>query len=177
MSKKGEILAAAYRLLGERGLEGLHARTVAAEVGLNHAAVHYYFRTRSDLLTAVLEHALAKFADDRQALIEANEDEKLKGQIYQMRAYAKASEPFLTVWLSCFLYARENEAVRTELVRHLREWAFTLKLELKGVKGSNALGDPEILVSTLLGIALQAQIVGEDFDYRGKLKAILRSLS
>lgn len=176
-NRKSEIVEHAYKILGEQGLEGLHARTVATSVGVNHAAVHYYFKTRPDLILAVLDHALSQFSLDRQSLVEANPTDRLKAQVNQTRLYAKLESQFLTVWLSCFLFAKENQAVRTELVRHLREWAFMLKLDLKSVKASNPLGDPETLVSVLIGIAMQAQLIGEDFDYRSKLKAILKSLS
>jgi AcrR family transcriptional regulator len=52
---------AAYRRVAETGFEGLRTRDVAAEVGVNVATLHYYFRTKEALIRAVVEHAMARF--------------------------------------------------------------------------------------------------------------------
>lgn len=54
-------MVAAYRLLAERGFEGLRTRDVAAEVGVNIATLHYYFPTKEALIRAVLDHAMSRF--------------------------------------------------------------------------------------------------------------------
>jgi len=52
---------AAYRLIAERGFEGLRTRDVAAVVGVNIATLHYYFPTKEALIRGVLEHAMQRF--------------------------------------------------------------------------------------------------------------------
>ncbi|MFN8218884.1 MAG: TetR/AcrR family transcriptional regulator [Fimbriimonadales bacterium] len=175
--KKQEILNAGVSILAEHGPEGLHARTVATRVGVNHAAVHYYFPKRSDLIRAVIEHAFTSFAEQRAQLVSETGPERLKAHLNMVRSYARPESGFLTIWTSCFLWAKEDDALRAELVRYLREWAFLLKLELKNAKGSNPLSDPETLVAALVGIGLLAQTMGDEFDHRAKIKKILASLS
>ncbi len=81
-SPKRELaLEAAYDIVAEEGLEGLHARSVAARIGVNHAAVHYYFKKRSDLLLALADFALAKFARDREAVLEDAGSDRLKAHL------------------------------------------------------------------------------------------------
>ena len=52
---------AAYRRVAQAGFEGLRTRDVAADVGVNVATLHYYFRTKEALIRAVVGHAMERF--------------------------------------------------------------------------------------------------------------------
>ncbi len=54
---RARLLAAAYKLLIRDGYARLSMRDVAAEVGVNHAMVHYYFGTKDQLVIAALDEA------------------------------------------------------------------------------------------------------------------------
>ena len=51
------ILQAAYRRLATDGYARLNMRDVAAEAGINHALIHYYFGSKDQLVIAVLDEA------------------------------------------------------------------------------------------------------------------------
>lgn len=51
------ILEAARRRLVEEGYARLSTRQIAAEAGVNHALIHYYFGTKDQLVLAVLDEA------------------------------------------------------------------------------------------------------------------------
>jgi TetR/AcrR family tetracycline transcriptional repressor len=55
------ILRAAEKLAGRRGLAQLTIRGVAAELGVQHTAVHHHFRRRSDLVDALMTAAVERF--------------------------------------------------------------------------------------------------------------------
>lgn len=55
---KARIIQAALRLFGERGIEAVSIRDIAAEAGITHALVHRYFGTREELLASVLSHEI-----------------------------------------------------------------------------------------------------------------------
>jgi AcrR family transcriptional regulator len=59
--RRQALILAAYRRVAEAGFEGLRTRDVAAEVGVNVATLHYYFRTKESLIRAVVGHAMARF--------------------------------------------------------------------------------------------------------------------
>jgi len=59
--RRHDLLEAAYLLIGERGLEGLRTRDIAARAGVNISTLHYYFGTKEALLVAVVDHASGKF--------------------------------------------------------------------------------------------------------------------
>lgn len=54
-------MLAAYHRVADTGFEGLRTRDVAAEVGVNIATLHYYFRTKEALIRAVVGHAMGRF--------------------------------------------------------------------------------------------------------------------
>jgi len=60
------VVAAAYELIAERGFEHLSTRAVAARVGINIATVHYYFKTKEDLIAGVSEYMLGIFGSAKE---------------------------------------------------------------------------------------------------------------
>lgn len=62
-----EIVDAARRRLAEVGAAGLSLRAVARELGMVSSAVHRYFPTRDDLLTALITEGYDALADAVQA--------------------------------------------------------------------------------------------------------------
>ena len=51
------ILQTAYRRLAIDGYARLNMHDVATEAGVNHALIHYYFRSKDQLVIAVLDEA------------------------------------------------------------------------------------------------------------------------
>ncbi len=66
------LLDAAERLLIETGYAGLTTRGVAAEAGVNHGLVHYYFGSMEELLLQVLERFTARLVERQTAMYEAD---------------------------------------------------------------------------------------------------------
>ncbi|HEY6540152.1 MAG TPA: TetR/AcrR family transcriptional regulator [Ktedonobacteraceae bacterium] len=56
--RRRSLIEAAYRIIAEQGLKGLRTRSVAAQVGLTHATLHYYFPTKETLIQAVIDYAV-----------------------------------------------------------------------------------------------------------------------
>lgn len=56
------LLDAAVRLFAERGVAATRSTVIAQQAGVTPAMVHYYFRNREQLLDAVVDERLARFA-------------------------------------------------------------------------------------------------------------------
>ena len=70
-SSRDEVLAAAGRVLRERGLQGFRVREVASAAGMSPSAVLYHSPTTEDLLLAVHEDIQSSYlALRRQAMID-----------------------------------------------------------------------------------------------------------
>lgn len=59
--RRRSLVDAAFRVLAERGFEGLRTREVAALAEVNIATLHYYFASKEDLIAGVAEELLARF--------------------------------------------------------------------------------------------------------------------
>jgi AcrR family transcriptional regulator len=81
VSARTRILAAAERLFAERGFDHTSTARIAAEAGVPHGLIFYHFKTKMDLLLALIRDdrvtalddllpALATGTDLRQAVIE-----------------------------------------------------------------------------------------------------------
>jgi AcrR family transcriptional regulator len=54
---KAKILDAAFRRLAREGYAALSMREIAKDAGVNHALINYHFRSKDQLVIAVLDHA------------------------------------------------------------------------------------------------------------------------
>jgi AcrR family transcriptional regulator len=54
---KGKILEAAFRRLATDGYAALSMREIAKDAGVNHALINYHFRSKDQLVIAVLDEA------------------------------------------------------------------------------------------------------------------------
>ena len=55
VGKEGQILLAAFQCVAEVGIASTSTRAIAARAGLNQGIIHYYFKSKDELLTRVLE--------------------------------------------------------------------------------------------------------------------------
>jgi AcrR family transcriptional regulator len=53
-AQRRALVGVAYRLIAEKGFEGLRTRDVAERAGINIATLHYYFATKEDLIRGVV---------------------------------------------------------------------------------------------------------------------------
>ncbi|MCW3061331.1 MAG: putative transcriptional regulator, TetR family [Capsulimonas sp.] len=67
--RRRELVSAAYRLIEEKGFEGLRVRDVAAAAGVNIATLHYYFPDKEDLIRGVIEHIVQEFISDNAPIV------------------------------------------------------------------------------------------------------------
>jgi TetR/AcrR family transcriptional regulator, transcriptional repressor for nem operon len=61
------VVAAAARLLRERGISGIGVDALAQAAGLTHGAIYSHFRTKDELAAAAVTHALAQSSAEWQA--------------------------------------------------------------------------------------------------------------
>lgn len=170
----------AYDMMGQEGLESIHARTVAAKLGINHATVHYYFPNRTDLLLGVAEFALEQFAHDRErfhAGLTAPSD-KLEAELALGEAYCKKSSRFAKVLAGLYVASIESPEIKKQLKLLWKEWS-SLVTELCNTSDVNAdspYTDGELLTATLFGFALASQMVETKFDAKTKIDSVFASM-
>jgi AcrR family transcriptional regulator len=65
--RRGQLVAAARNVLERQGIAGATLRAVAAEAGVPLGTVHYIFRSKEQLLRAVLEDVIGEISDAARA--------------------------------------------------------------------------------------------------------------
>src|SRR5580698_1280705 len=61
VDRREALVRAAYGIIAKKGFEGLRLREVATKAGIDHSTLHHHFRTKRDLIGAVLDYATEQF--------------------------------------------------------------------------------------------------------------------
>lgn len=111
--RRGEILAAAWRLIAKRGYHAVRVADIARACGTSSAAVHYYFPGKQDVLNEALRHCVEQaFARQTAELrkIEDGRERLLKLIDMQLPRPGQIGDEW-SIWLQFWAEA----ALRTEL--------------------------------------------------------------
>lgn len=152
---------AAFDILGSEGLEALHARSVAAKLDINHATVHYYFKSRSDLLVGAAEFALAQLVRDRAFLgTPASPREAIENELALTEAYAKPSSKMGRALMGLMAARPEVPELTPLLEEWMKQFETSLAASLPNAKlrKSTPFADAGLLAAALFGILTSAHL-------------------
>jgi AcrR family transcriptional regulator len=120
------FLDAAERLLLELGYAKVTTRRVAAEAGLNHGLVHYYFGSVENLLVRVLERFTERLTERQRALYADPEIPFLEKWRRAMRYLVGDDVEYEKVWLELQALAWNHPELRDRVARVNDEWRAVL---------------------------------------------------
>lgn len=179
-NRRQEVLVTAYGLMGTKGLESVHARTVAAEIGINHATIHYYFPTRSDLLVGIAEYALQILLEDRERFQEgaASAREKVENELALGEAYCRKQSRFVKVLAGLYVAGTADPAVRKKLKGLWTAWGkiFQEQMKVSKAKKESPFTDPDLLLATVFGLGLASHMLDGQLGALEKVDRIGKSL-
>jgi AcrR family transcriptional regulator len=118
------LLDAAERLLVEVGYAGITTRRLAAEAGVNHGLVHYYYGSLENLLVQVLERFTARMIE-RQRAMYAAEMPFIEKWRTAMR-YLVSDSDYQKVWWELQALAWNRADLRYQVARVDDEWRAVL---------------------------------------------------
>jgi AcrR family transcriptional regulator len=121
------LLDAAERMLVRDGYARITTRRVAAEAGVNHGLVHYYFGSMEELLLQVLERFTGRLVARQREMYEAAVPfiEKWRSAMAYLEEDLRAGYP--KVWLELQAMSWNNPEMRERLVAVDGEWRSTLR--------------------------------------------------
>ncbi|MBS1704290.1 MAG: TetR/AcrR family transcriptional regulator [Armatimonadetes bacterium] len=183
MDRRTELLQCAYEIVGREGLEGLHARAIAQALQINHATVHYYFPTRNDLLSALVDYSEERYLADRDKILARadNPVTRLQAEVALFEAYCRPSSRFFRVWASLFVASQTNEDIRNKLKRFSQVWASRFG-ESKNLAGyatritNDPFNDPYTFCATMLGLGMMAQLFQNQEDTSFKIDQLVSQM-
>jgi AcrR family transcriptional regulator len=140
---KAKILDAAFRRLANEGYAALSMREIAKGAGVNHALINYHFRSKDELVIAVLDAANRELLARQSRLYAAPGD--FAGKWAQARAFYQGdlASGFVRVQAELWAASLSNPGLREKFVPRLRAWRDVLlgavrdaveSLEARGTK-------------------------------------------
>jgi AcrR family transcriptional regulator len=168
---KAKILAAAYSVLAQRGIEQATIKEVARLAGVAPGLVHYYFASKDVLLREVLQEAGQRYATLIEQMLSLPPG-KLAKQIFQEPRTRLVEEPewyrfryeLLTIGL-------HNEAVTPSARMMLKKGRECIASMIQRITGSGTGGEElsAVLMSCFDGLAIQ-KIIDPAFDINAAYK-------
>jgi AcrR family transcriptional regulator len=120
------FLDAAERLLLELGYAGVTTRRLAAEAGLNHGLVHYYFGSVENLLVRVLERFTDRLIARQRAMYADPEVPFLEKWRQAMRYLVADDLEYEKIWLELQALAWNHPELRDRVAHVNEEWRAVL---------------------------------------------------
>ena len=165
-----KILAAARKLLVERGYEAMTLENVAAEAGVNKASIRYNFGNKAGLVTAVLDSYIHDECERLVATIkDVPPDEVVDTAVAGMRNMLVEADNF-SGYFDILPHAFREEELRERMLG-LYKWWYLQNLawlglrDVPGVEQNETLvGLGELVCAVIDGLCIQAGLQPDGFD-------------
>ena len=153
------LLDAAERLLIDAGYAELTTRKVAAEAGVNHGLVHYYFGSMEELLLQVLERFTDRLIERQTAMYEADAPFLDKWRTAMRWLEDDVREGYPKVWWELQAMAWNHPEMRERLVQVDEVWRGVLRTYFAAALDEYGIDFPlEATVSLVIGFNKGIQI-------------------
>ncbi len=157
------IVAAAFQLIAERGLEGFRVRAVADMAGCNHATLLHYFSSKEALLEAVVDFLLRSLRQEGAQHGETTPLAALRQEYEDLRLRVQSQPEFFVVLNELELRALRDQAVSHMLNSMYDAWrgylSYLLRQGMRDGTVRKELPLPEVVESLIVsfrGLVLHA---------------------
>jgi TetR/AcrR family transcriptional repressor of nem operon len=162
--RRAEIVSVAYRLIVERGLEGLRFADVARQAGINNGTLLYYFASKDALVQAVSGLLLEKFSQSDAPNSDGGPPDALAQLRWEFADARKRLHDDTTVVYTELLARAQRDAtvaaILSDIDAHWHAWLISI-LERGRTEGAfRADMDTDLVASTIMaamrGVGIQA---------------------
>ena len=119
------ILHAALMVIAHHSISGTRMHLIASEAGMSSANLHYHFKTKDDLLTALMQDLGRIFGEKRCRALEGCQDtleDHLRALFQQKRDQILLEPEYDQVQLDFWVLGQSDEAIRLKFQGPIREW-------------------------------------------------------
>jgi AcrR family transcriptional regulator len=181
--RRQQILKAAHDVALRRGIDGLTVRAVAARARLSHGLVHFHFKRKDQLVSAVLDRVLATTLSlsvaEEVALIR-DPRERLRALLRQEVDRLSRDTRQVRLFLEYWALGTRHTAIQARISVALDGYRAAFRILTDGVlqaeparfAGVTAEGLAAVAVSFINGCAVQAMIDPDHFDVGEYLAAV-----
>ena len=180
--RRAQIIKAAYAVAASKGLDGFTGRDVARKAGISHGLVLFHFKTRQQLIIALLDWLLATttvlhITDDIARITEPLDrlHGLLRTEMDRLSREPRRIRLFFDFWAKGIRHAAIRSKMRRELARYREAFrpiaGEVLASEPARFPDVSPEGLAAVAVSFIKGCAVQAMIDPEHFDIEEYLAA------
>ena len=119
---KSRILDATWRLLADRGYAALSTREIARDAGVNHALINYHFRTKDQLVIAVLDDANRRLLERQQQMYRGPGGFAAKWAEARRFYDSDLASGFVRVQAELWAAGFSNPELRRKFLPRIRAW-------------------------------------------------------
>jgi len=179
--RKQQILEALHRCLLKKPFDKTSIKEIASEAGVNHGVLHYYFKSKEDILLHYIEYVIelykGLFEDWLQSegcKIENSQDflrECCKFVTRKITLNQDLTHTFIEIW-EIAIY---NPKVKKKLQKAYLEWVETVRSMIVASTGNEETASIASIggVAFLEGISLLSVVIGPKyFDFESVLREV-----
>jgi AcrR family transcriptional regulator len=156
ISRRDELVAAAFQRVAQGGFEGLRLRQVAEDIGIDHSTLYHHIVTKQALIEAVADFTIGQFR--ATSPIAADPATGLHAHL-QALAHLMLERPELfTVAAELDLRARRDPAVARMMDRYESGWRRALATLLADSRSTVAM-HPEVAVEVVIAAIKGVRLV------------------
>lgn len=166
-----KILKAALKVVGEQTISGTRMRLIADKAGMVQSNVHYYYKTKEQLLSSLQEYILNEIYETQRAAEEKSED-TLEAQVHvffeQKRIFLTRKKDFDYAEIDFVMQSKINKEIRERFQQSYEEWRnsflFLLCSYCPEISEEDKEMIPYMAVSLLEGATVQSMTSRNNFD-------------
>ena len=159
--RREQIVWALYECLAERGQEKVTIKEIAAQAGLAPGVIHYYFKSKDDIIAGLAEAIVEKYSRmiDERTAAQFSSEEKIATAIDFIVEELIFNQPLNRVFYNLIQMAFERQRLQRVvkgLLKEYRERLARVFEEAGAGNASNGLG--AALVAVTEGFSLQCLV-------------------
>ena len=182
--RQEEIIEAATKLIGEKGIQNVTTRHLAEEIGFSEPALYRHFEGKTDILVSVLEYFREKTRSGLDPLLTKEKSglEKIHTLIkYQFKMFVNNPAIIMVIFAeTSFQYDKKLSATVSKLLNQKKQ--LVMKMLVEGIEDGSVRNDTdrEQLTSIILGSmrfnVIQWRLSNFDFDMNKKGEELWKTL-
>lgn len=165
-----EILEALHRCLLIKPFDKTSIKEIAAEAGMNHGMLHYYFKNKEDILSNYIEHVIETYKTMFNTWMKTNcKRTGSRGDLFSMSFEFMAEKITMNrelsrIFIEIWEIANYNQNVRKQLKESYQLWINTAAGFASGewIQDKDALAMGKILVAFSEGLSMLSVVLDQD---------------
>ena len=188
--RREQILNAAHAVALREGIDGMTVRAVAAEAGVSHGLLIFYFEQKDQLIAALLDRLLTTaelLRRSRDLVGDLHAPDRLRALLqHELEHLARDPHDF-RLFLEYWALGTRRPPIRAKIAAALARYRSVLRTMAEGMLGENPVrqdsitadGFAAVAVSLIAGCAIQAMSDPDGFDvdaYIGTVRGLVEQL-